>query len=134
MHDPVLMQHSQRLSRLGDPAQHTRHRKTRRALVDKDTGQVHPLHPIQHQHVATTVEQIVASMRQPRMRRKRQQRPRLDEQAVAGPVVRHDANLQRDESLVSRVDGLEDGGLTATADDLQRLVAAADAGVSHVEP
>ena len=50
--DPVLVQHGQRLGGLGDPAQHTRHRQTRPAFVGEQAGEVHPVDPVEHQHVA----------------------------------------------------------------------------------
>ena len=60
------------------------------------------------------------------MRRNRKQDACLVEELVAQPLVAHLADLQRDESVVLPVQGLDDVSLAARAERPQHLIAVLD--------
>ena len=60
------------------------------------------------------------------MRRNRKQDARLVQELVPQPVVAHRADLQRDESVVLAVEGLDHASLAARAERPQHLIAVLD--------
>ena len=60
------------------------------------------------------------------MRGNRKQDARLAQQLVPQPVVAHCADLQRDESVVLAVEGLDDAALAARAERLDHVIAVLD--------
>ncbi len=80
--DAVLVEHGQGFGDLSGPAQHARHRQPRSTLIGEQSGEVHALDPVEHQHVAAVVEEIVASVGQARVGWERQQGARLGEEVV----------------------------------------------------
>ena len=117
---PWLVQHGQRLRHLGDPPQHTRHREAGPPFVAEEPGQVDALHPIEHQHVATIVEEVVAGGGQDRGGAAATASARASFSNSSDRARRwNHAHLQRDQPFVACVDSLEHGGLAAASDDLE---------------
>ena len=113
VYDAVPVQERQYLGGLRGPPQHTRDRETRATCLREHAREVHPFDPVEHEDVAATIEQVVARVREPGMRRQREQRAGFDEQRFRRLARWHRTDLQRDEAIVAGVDGLDDRRLAA---------------------
>ena len=128
----MLLQYGERLGGLSDPMQNTRHRQSGAALLDQQTSKVDALDPIEHQHIAVALEEVVTGMGEPWMRRERQQRTGLGQQAIGGPVRRHAPHLESDKPTQLVVAGEVDAAhapLAQPADDLVTAKRADQLGV-----
>ena len=120
------VQVGERLRRLGEVGEHARRRQTRPAPIAQQRGEVGAVHPVHGHDVPVAVEEVLSHQRKRRMRRNRKQDACLVEELVAQPLVAHLADLQRDESVVLAVQGLDDVSLAARAERPQHLVAVLD--------
>ena len=131
VHNAVLMQHRQRFGGLCGPPQHARRGKAGLTFVGEQLREVDAVDPVEHEHMPSLVEQVVTRVGDCRMGRKREQCARFEQQVFSLAIDRAASDLQRDETFVTRVDGLHDRRFAAATDRLDRLVATGDTSLSH---
>lgn len=93
-----------------------------------EVGAVDPVH---RQDIAVAVEEVLAHQRKTVVRRYGEQGAGLAEQLLPERPVAHRADLQRDETVVLVVEGLDDPPLTPRAQRLEKLVALTDQVRGH---
>ena len=131
VHNAVLMQHRQRFGGLCGPPQHARRGKAGLTFVGEQLREVDAVDPVEHEHMPSLVEQVVTRVGDCRMGRKQEQCARFEQQVFSLAIDRAASDLQRDETFVTRVDGLHDRRFAAATDRLDRLVATGDTSLSH---
>src|SRR5262249_20994188 len=125
----VVVENGQRLGRLSQPAENGGHRQSRPALGVEQATEVDPVDPIEHEYVAAVVEQIVASVRESGVWWQREKRAGFHQDVAR--TVGAATHLERDETVMADVDGLDDARFATSSEDLERLVPASDTAVSQ---
>jgi hypothetical protein len=110
-------------ARLGEIRQHARRRQSWPATIAEQLRQVSPVDPVHRDHVAVSVEEVLANQRQCRVRRNAEQDACLTEKLLARAGVARRSNLQGDKALVLVVQRLDHARLAADPERFEELVA-----------
>ena len=84
--------------------------------------QIGAVDPVHRDDVAIVDEEVLTHEREPRMRREREEEPRLREEMRARRVVRHRPDLQCDLPAVEVIERPDHLALSTSPDDFERLV------------
>jgi hypothetical protein len=116
----------QRLGGLRQVRQHARRRQARPAPLTQQRGQIGAVDPVHCHHVVLAFEEVLPDERQRRMRRNREQDPRLTQQLLPCLVIPHRTDLQGDEPVVLAIQRFHDTPLAADSERLEELVSLLD--------